>query len=44
MKSKVEQYAKGDFYIEYPDVKLSKSYLQLKIEAGSIYTGSIVVT
>lgn len=44
MKSKVEQYAKGDFYVEYPDVKLSKSYLQLKIEAGSIYTGSIDVT
>lgn len=44
MKSKVEQYAKGDFYIEYPEVQLSKSYLQLKIEAGSIYTGSISVT
>ena len=41
MKSKVEQYAKGDFLIDYPNVKLSKSYLQLKIEAGSIYTGRI---
>ena len=27
--------------IDYPNVKLSKSYLQLKIEAGSIYTGRI---
>lgn len=44
MKSKVEQYAKGDFYVEYPKVKLSKSYLQLKIEAGSVYTGSIDVS
>lgn len=44
MKSKVEQYAKGDFYVEYPEVRLSKSYLQLKIEAGSIYSGSIAVT
>lgn len=44
MKSKVEQYAKGDFYIEYPKIKLSKSYLQLKIEAGSLYTGRIAVT
>lgn len=44
MKSKVEQYAKGDFYVEYPEVKLSKNYLQLKIEAGSAYTGSISVT
>ncbi|MDD6069300.1 MAG: DUF5717 family protein [Clostridiales bacterium] len=44
MKSKVEQYAKGDFYVEYPEVKLSKSYLQLKIEAGSVYSGSIAVT
>ncbi|MCM1158234.1 MAG: DUF5717 family protein [Bacteroidales bacterium] len=44
MKSKVEQYAKGDFYVEYPEIKLSKSYLQLKIEAGSVYTGSILVT
>ncbi len=43
MKSKVEQYAKGDFYVEYPKVILSKSYLQLKIEAGSVYTGSISV-
>lgn len=44
MKSKVEQYAKGDFYVEYPDIKLSKSYLQLKIEVGSVYTGKIAVT
>lgn len=44
MKSKIEQYAKGDFYVEYPKIKLSKSYLQLKIEAGSVYTGSIMVS
>lgn len=43
MKSKVEQYAKGDFYVDYPKVKLSKNYLQLKIEAGSVYTGKISV-
>ena len=43
MKSKVEQYAKGDFYIEYPEVNFSKTYLQLKVEAGSVYTGSISV-
>lgn len=43
MKSKVEQYAKGDFYVEYPDVKFSKTYLQLKVEAGSICSGSISV-
>ena len=44
MKSKVEQYAKGDFFVDYPSVSLSKNYLQLKIEAGSMYTGSIEVT
>ena len=44
MKSKVEQYAKGDFYVEYPEVDFSKTYLQLKIEAGSTYTGTIKVT
>lgn len=44
MKSKVEQYAKGDFYVEYPQVTFSKSHLQLKIESGSIYTGEILVT
>lgn len=44
MKSKVEQYAKGDFYVEYPEITISKSYLQLKIEAGSVYTGSISIT
>ncbi len=43
MKSKVEQYAKGDFYVEYPQIVISKSYLQLKIEAGSVYTDSILV-
>lgn len=43
MKSKVEQYAKGDFYVDYPEVKISRSYLQLKIEAGSVYEGSIGV-
>lgn len=43
MKSKVEQYAKGDFYVEYPEVTFSKNHLQLKIESGSIYTGSIDV-
>ncbi len=44
MKSKVEQYAKGDFYVEYPEIKLSKKYVQLKIEAGSVYHGSIQAT
>ena len=44
MKSKVEQYAKGDFYIDYPKVKFSKTYLQLKVEAGSVYSGSVSVT
>lgn len=44
MKGKIEQYAKGDFYVEYPQVKISKTYLQLKIEAGSIYKGSIDVS
>lgn len=44
MKSKVEQYAKGDFYVEYPRIAFSKSHLQLKIESGSIYTGQIQVT
>ena len=44
MKSKVEQYAKGDFYVEYPEIQLSKQYLQLKIEAGSVYNGSVKVT
>ena len=44
MKSKVEQYAKGDFYVEYPKVRFSKTYLQLKVEAGSVYSGSVSVT
>ena len=43
MKSKVEQYAKGDFYIEYPKVKFSKTYLQIKVETGSVYSGSVSV-
>lgn len=43
MKSKVEQYAKGDFYVEYPEVQFSKSYIQIKVEAGSVYTDSILI-
>ena len=43
MKSKVEQYAKGNFQVAYPEVRVSATSIQLKIEAGSEYTGRIQV-
>lgn len=43
MKEKVEQYAKGEFNVDRPEVVLSTDHLQLNIEAGSIYHGSLEV-
>ena len=40
MKGTVEQYARGDFNIQRPDVTVSQQYIQLKIEAGTVYEGS----
>lgn len=43
MKEKVEQYAKNEFNVNRPLVEVSSSHLQLNIEAGSLYQGSIEV-
>ena len=43
MKEKVEQYAKGEYNIDRPEVVLSTDHLQLNIEAGSVYHGSLDV-
>lgn len=43
MKEKVEQYAKGEFNINRPQVIVSADHLQLNIEAGSLYHHSIEV-
>ena len=37
MKEKVEQYAKGEFDVNRPQVVVSVDHLQLNIEAGSVY-------
>ncbi len=39
MKASVEQYAKGDFHFERPEILVSEQKLQLKIEAGTVYDG-----
>lgn len=41
MKEKVEQYAKGEFDVNRPQVVVSVDHLQLNIEAGSVYHGAI---
>ncbi|MBR6222280.1 MAG: hypothetical protein IKQ71_02455 [Lachnospiraceae bacterium] len=41
MKATVEQYAKGDFQFNRPEIILSEQSIKLKVEAGSVYTGSL---
>ena len=43
MKAIVEQYAKGGFYIDRPEVYISKQNFKLNIEAGTTYEGSFLV-
>lgn len=43
MKEKVEQYAKGEYNVSRPKVVVSADHLQLNIEAGSVYQGTIEV-
>lgn len=43
MKEKVEQYAKGEFNVNRPKVVISTDHLQLNIEAGSVYQGTIEI-
>lgn len=43
MKGIVEQYAKGEFVIDRPEVTISEKFFKLNIEAGTIYEGSFLV-
>lgn len=43
MKAIVEQYAKGGFIIDRPDVVISESSFDISIEAGTVYEDSFVV-
>ncbi|MBR0146445.1 MAG: hypothetical protein IJM25_07285 [Eubacterium sp.] len=43
MKAIVEQYAKGEFRIDRPDVQISKQNFKLNIEAGTVYEGAFTV-
>ncbi len=43
MKAKIERYAKGEFGAYIPQVTISREYIQLKIESGTVYTGDIYV-
>lgn len=43
MKAKIERYARGEFGSDIPKVSISREYIQLKIEAGTLYTGDISV-
>ncbi len=43
MKAIVEQYAKGQFKVDRPDVFISVSHFSINIEAGTLYEGSFIV-
>lgn len=43
MKAIVEQYAKGQFKVDRPDVYISESQFKINIEAGTVYEGSFKV-
>ena len=40
MKGIVEQYARGEFNVERPDIDISIAKLELAVEAGSIFQGT----
>ncbi len=44
MKATVEQYARGDYRFQRPEIILSEQQLQLKIEAGSVYHGILTLS
>lgn len=41
MKAKIERYARGEFGVNAPKVSISREFIQLKIEAGTIYQDAI---
>ncbi|MBR4513563.1 MAG: hypothetical protein IKO61_01560 [Lachnospiraceae bacterium] len=43
MKGIVEHYAKGEFWVDRPEVSISVERLHLLIEAGTVYSGSFIV-
>ena len=43
MKAIVEQYAKGKFKVDRPDVIISEKSFKISIEAGTVYEGSFIV-
>ena len=44
MKATVEQYAKGDFQFNRPQIMISQQRLDLRIEAGTVYHGVLTLT
>ena len=43
MKAIVEQYAKGQFKVDRPEVEISEKSFKINIEAGTVYEGSFSV-
>ena len=43
MKGIVEQYARGEFKVDRPEVAISVSKIELNIEAGTVYDGEFTV-
>ncbi len=43
MKAIVEQYAKGQFIIDRPEVVISERFFKINIEAGTVYSGEFTV-
>ena len=43
MKGIVEQYARGEFKVDRPEVDISDGKIELNIEAGTVYDGQFTV-
>ena len=43
MKAIVEQYAKGQFKIDRPEVYISEKNFKINIEAGTMYEGQFTI-
>ncbi len=43
MKAIVEQYAKGQFIIDRPEIRISETSFRISIEAGTVYEGTFTI-
>ena len=44
MNSTIEQYTRGNITLELPEIILSETEIEISVEAGKTYSGSIIIT